>query len=46
LRPCIETLEDRCLLSFSPAVIYPVGNTPAAVVAGDFNGGGRRIRPG
>jgi hypothetical protein len=33
----LEVLEDRCLLSFSPAVIYPVGSNPQAVVAGDFN---------
>jgi hypothetical protein len=36
-RPRLETLEDRCLLSFSPAVSYPVGAGPQAVVAGDFN---------
>jgi len=36
-RPNLEVLEDRCLLSFSPAVIYPVGSYPQAVVAGDFN---------
>jgi hypothetical protein len=29
------------LLSFSPAVNYPVGNSPQAVVTGDFNGDGR-----
>src|SRR5262245_33176528 len=37
-RPCLEVLEDRCLLSFSPAVSYPVGMGPEAVVTGDFNG--------
>ena len=36
-RLSLEALEDRCLLSFSPAVIYPVGYDPRAVVAGDFN---------
>ena len=29
------------MLSFSPAVNYPVGNSPQAVVTGDFNGDGR-----
>jgi hypothetical protein len=37
----LESLEDRCLLSFSPAVNYPVGANPQAVVTGDFNGDGR-----
>src|SRR5713101_8140523 len=37
----LEALEDRCLLSFSPAVSYPVGANPQAVVTGDFNGDGR-----
>jgi Calx-beta domain/FG-GAP-like repeat len=36
-RPNLEVLEGRCLLSFSPAVSYPVGANPQAVVAGDFN---------
>ena len=40
-RLCLESLEDRCLLSFSPAVSYPVGASPQAVVTGDFNGDGR-----
>jgi len=40
-RLCLEALEDRCLLSFSPAVIYPVGLSPQAVVTSDFNGDGR-----
>ena len=40
-RLCLESLEDRCLLSFSPAVSYPVGANPQAVVTGDFNGDGR-----
>src|SRR5439155_1147549 len=34
----LEALEDRCLLSFSPAVMYPAGTGPQAVVTGDFNG--------
>jgi hypothetical protein len=37
----LEALEDRYLLSFSPAVNYPVGASPQAVVTGDFNGDGR-----
>ncbi len=40
-RPLLEALEDRCLLSFSPAVSYPVGTTPQAVVTADFNGDNR-----
>jgi hypothetical protein len=40
-RLILEALEDRCLLSFSPAVVYPVGAGPRAVVTGDFNGDGR-----
>ena len=40
-RLCLESLEDRCLLSFTPVVNYPVGVSPAAVVTGDFNGDGR-----
>jgi hypothetical protein len=40
-RLVLESLEDRCLLSFSPAVTYPVGVEPWAVVTGDFNGDGR-----
>jgi hypothetical protein len=37
----LEALEDRCLPSFLPAVSYPVGASPRAVVTGDFNGDGR-----
>jgi FG-GAP-like repeat len=35
----LDVLEDRCLLSFSPATTYPVGayNHSQAVVTGDFN---------
>src|SRR5947209_1177607 len=36
-RPHLEALEDRCLLSFSPAVSYPTGTNPQAVVTGYFN---------
>ncbi len=35
----LEALEDRCLPSFSPAVIYPVGaGADVSVVVGDLNG--------
>ena len=27
-RPNLEVLEDRCLLSFSPAASFPVGTQP------------------
>jgi hypothetical protein len=37
----LEALEDRCLLSFSPATSYPVGPTPQALVSADFNNDGR-----
>jgi len=40
-RLCLEFLEARCLLSFSPAVSYLAGANPQAVVTGDFNGDGR-----
>jgi hypothetical protein len=41
-RPALDILEDRCLMSFSPAVVYPTGAAPLAVVTADFNGDGRR----
>jgi hypothetical protein len=37
----LESLEDRCLLSFSPAALYSAGASPRAVGVGDFNGDGR-----
>src|SRR5262245_3831702 len=40
-RPGLEQLEDRCVLSFSPAVSYPVGTNPQVVVTADFNNDGR-----
>jgi hypothetical protein len=40
-RPCVEALEDRCLLSFNPPVSYAVGASPHAVVTADFNNDGR-----
>jgi len=40
-RCLLETLEERTLLSFSPAVSYPAGTAPASVVKADFNGDGR-----
>src|SRR5262245_51224974 len=39
-RLCLETLEDRCLLSFGLPVNYGVGLAPGAAAA-DFNGDGR-----
>jgi hypothetical protein len=36
-RPQLEVLEDRCLLSFSPAVSYTAGSNPQIVLAADFN---------
>jgi hypothetical protein len=33
----VESLDDRCLPSFSPAVNYPVGASPQEVVSADFN---------
>src|SRR6478735_5347144 len=35
-----ETFEDRRMLSFTPAVSFPVGASPLMVVTGDFNGDG------
>jgi hypothetical protein len=40
-RPWLESLEDRRMLSFSPAVSYPTASRPIAVATGDFNGDGR-----
>jgi hypothetical protein len=37
----VETLDDRCLPSFSPATSFPVGTNPQAVVTADFNNDGR-----
>src|SRR5262249_17758150 len=36
----LEPLEARSLLSFLPAVHYGVGDVPAAVATGDFDGDG------
>ncbi len=33
-----RSAEDRCLLSFSPAVIYAAGPSPRGIVTADFNG--------
>src|SRR4051812_9855853 len=38
----VEALEERTLLSFAPAVNYPVGSQPIAVVVADFNADGRQ----
>src|SRR3954465_6251354 len=40
-RACFETLEDRRLLSFSPATSFPVGTNPQDVVTADFNNDGQ-----
>src|SRR6266536_5645023 len=40
-RLCLEVLEDRCLLSLSPAVNYAVAAAPLDAVVGDFNGDGK-----
>ncbi|HEY1379217.1 MAG TPA: FG-GAP-like repeat-containing protein [Gemmataceae bacterium] len=40
-RPNLEVLEDRSLLSFSPATSFPVGANPQAVATADFNNDGR-----
>jgi Calx-beta domain/FG-GAP-like repeat len=40
-RISIEPLEERRMLSFSPAVDYPVATGPSAIVAADFNADGR-----
>src|SRR5829696_7724545 len=40
-RACCEPLEPRRLLSFAPAVSYPVGTNPQAVVTADFNNDGK-----
>jgi hypothetical protein len=41
VRAFLEPLEDRRMLSFTPAVDYPVGGSPLAIVAADFNSDGR-----
>src|SRR5262245_7353478 len=33
----LEGLEDRRLMAFNPAVFYPAGDNPRAIVAADFN---------
>ena len=40
-RPRLETLDDRCLPSFSPITSLPIGPDPQAVVTPDFNNDGR-----
>ena len=40
-RACFETLEDRRLMSFTPAVSYPAGTNPQEIVTADFNNDGR-----
>lgn len=41
LRLVLETLEDRSLMSFTPAVTYAVGTSPQDLVTADFNGDNR-----
>lgn len=36
-RPQLEVLEDRRVLSFSPAALYPVGDFPQTIGTGYFN---------
>lgn len=38
VRPGLEFLEERWLLSFNPAVSYSVGSYPNGIVAADLNG--------
>ncbi len=40
-RACLEVLEDRRLMSFSPAMSFPVGTNPQDVVTADFNNDGK-----
>lgn len=40
-RLLLEGLEDRRLLAFVPAVSYPAGSSPQAVVTADFNADGQ-----
>jgi hypothetical protein len=40
LRPSLEVLEERCLLSFSPLVDYVVASNAGALAAVDLNGDG------
>jgi len=42
-QPRLEALEDRCLLSFSPAVSYPTGFDARAVATGAFRGAGQPV---
>jgi Calx-beta domain/FG-GAP-like repeat len=41
VKPSVDTLEDRTLLSFLVPVNYAAGAGPLAVVSADFNGDGR-----
>ena len=39
-RLSVESLDNRCLPSFSPAASFPVGTNPQAVATADFNNDG------
>ncbi len=41
VRACWEVLEDRRLMSFSPAVNYAAGADPSEIITADFNNDGR-----
>src|SRR5262245_37512259 len=38
---CVETLEDRRLMSFGTAVTYATSSTPRAIATADFNKDGK-----
>ena len=37
-RPCLESLEDRTVLSFLTPTTFAVGTSPHGEAVGDFNG--------
>src|SRR5438552_918900 len=41
VRPRVEVLEDRTLLSFAAPLSVPTGANPTSVAVGDFNGDGK-----
>ena len=40
-RPCLESLEDRTVLSFFAPPTFAVGASPHGEAVGDFNGDGK-----